>query len=148
MVIAFRQRVLVGLSIAAIALLGMVAWATGVRRALLILPPVILGLMTTVAVLRLLGVELTLFHLIALMLAAGLGMDYALFFGHADAGDEQRRTLHAVLISAASTAMVFGLLAVSSIPVLKAIGLTVGIGVIAQFILSVLMARSTDTAHG
>lgn len=141
MVAAFRERVLIGLAIAALALLALVMLATGPRRAVLILPPVILGLAVTVAVLRILGIELTLFHLIALMLAAGLGMDYALFFGHADAGDDQRRTLHAVLISAISTALVFGLLATSSIPVLKAIGLTVGIGVVAQFALSLLMAR-------
>ncbi len=148
MVVAFRERVLIGLAIATFALLSLVMVAAGARRAMLILPPVILGLVATVAVLRLLGIELTLFHLIALMLAAGLGMDYALFFGHADAGDDQRRTLHAVLISAISTALVFGLLATSSIPVLKAIGLTVGIGVVAQFALSLLMARpQTRTAE-
>ena len=144
MVVAFRERVLGGLAIAALALLSLVMLSSGPRRAMLILPPVILGLAVTVAVLRLSGIELTLFHLIALMLAAGLGMDYALFFGHADAGDDQRRTLHAVLISAISTALVFGLLATSSIPVLRAIGVTVGIGVVAQFVLSLLMARADE----
>ena len=57
------------------------------------------------------GVSLNLFHLIALILAAGLGLDYALFFEHASADRaEQRRTLHAVLVCSLSTLMVFALL--------------------------------------
>ena len=45
---------------------------------------------------------MTLFHLIALILAAGLGLDYALFFEHAaEDPHEQRRTLHAVLVCCA-----------------------------------------------
>jgi predicted exporter len=141
MVVAFRERVIAGLAIAAVALALVVVLALGPRACARVLPPMLLGLLATTAILRLAGVELTLFHLIALMLAAGLGMDYALFFAHAEAGDEQRRALHAVLISALSTALVFGLLATSSIPVLSAIGSTVGIGVVAQFLLSLSMAR-------
>lgn len=148
MVIAFRERVLLGLAAAAAALLLLVVVAFGPRRAARVLPPVVLGIAATLAILRLLGVELTLFHLIALMLAAGLGMDYALFFVHAGAGDEQRRTLHAVLLSAASTLLVFGLLAVSEIPVLHAIGLSVAIGVSAQFVLALLLARADRPPSG
>ncbi|NLB58472.1 MAG: hypothetical protein GX805_08430, partial [Gammaproteobacteria bacterium] len=39
------------------------------------------------------------------------------------------------------TALVFGLLALSSIPVLRAIGLTVTIGVVGNFVLALLVAR-------
>ena len=61
------------------------------------------------AALRLAGVELTLFHLVALILAAGLGLDYALFFEHAgDDREEQLRTLHALLVCSAMTLLVFG----------------------------------------
>lgn len=148
MVTDFRARVVSGLGIATAALFMLLFLALGPRRVLRVLPPVLLGLVTTVAVLRLLGIELTLFHLIALMLAAGLGMDYALFFNHADGSDERRRTLHAVLISAASTLLVFGLLAASAIPVLKAIGLTVAIGVAAQFALALSMASSVRKGGG
>lgn len=148
MVTDFRARVVSGLGVAAAALFLLLLLALGPRRTLRVLPPVLLGLVTTVAVLRLLGIELTLFHLIALMLAAGLGMDYALFFNHADGGDERRRTLHAVLISAASTLLVFGLLAASAIPVLKAIGSTVAIGVAAQFALALSMAASVRKEAG
>jgi predicted exporter len=94
------------------------------------------------AVLRLCGVELTLFHLVALILAAGLGLDYALFFEHAgDDREEQLRTLHAVIVCSLMTLLVFVLLGLSSIPVLRAIGTTVALGVVANFVLGLLIAR-------
>jgi predicted exporter len=79
----------------------------------------------------------------ALVLAAGLGLDYALFFERAEEDPrEQRRTLHAVLVCALSTLMVFALLALSTIPVLQAIGVTVTIGVIANFVLALMLTRA------
>ena len=94
------------------------------------------------AVLRACGVELTLFHLVALILAAGLGLDYALFFEHAgDDRDEQLRTLHAVIVCSLMTLLVFALLGLSSIPVLRAIGTTVTLGVVCNFVLGLLIAR-------
>ena len=85
---------------------------------------------------------LNLFHLISLVLVAGLGLDYALFFEHAaDDPAEQRRTLHAVLVCSLSTFAVFALLAASSVPVLRAIGLPVAIGVASNFLLALLLTR-------
>ena len=97
------------------------------------------------ATLQVNGISLSLFHLIALMLGAGLGLDYALFFEHAaDDPHEQRRTLHAVLVCSLSTLMVFALLALSSIPVLRAIGLTVSLAVVSNFLLAVMVTRGTS----
>jgi predicted exporter len=94
------------------------------------------------AVLRGFGVELNLFHLVALILAAGLGLDYGLFFDHAgDSREEQLRTLHAVIVCSLTTLLVFALLALSSIPVLRAIGSTVAIGVFGNFVLALLVTR-------
>jgi predicted exporter len=65
-----------------------------------------------------------------------------LFFEHADADvAAQRRTLHGLLVCAASTLMVFALLATASIPVLRAIGVTVTLGVISNFVLAALFTR-------
>jgi predicted exporter len=90
-------------------------------------------------------VPLGLFHLIALVLAAGLGLDYALFFEHAaDDPLEQRRTLHALLVCALSTLLVFALLCASTIPVLRAIGITVTLGVVGNFVLALLLTRPAD----
>ena len=87
--------------------------------------------------------ELNLFHLVSLVLAAGLGLDYALFFEHAgDDRDEQLRTLHAVIVCSLTTLLVFSLLALSSTPVLRAIGGTVALGVVFNFVLALLVARA------
>ena len=143
LVASYRQRVLASLALAALLMLVVVRLALGswprTRRVLL---PMALGTLLIVALLHGAGVALGLFHLVALVLAAGLGLDYALFFEHAAAEPaEQRRTLHAVLVCAASTLMVFALLALSSLPVLRAIGLTVTLGVVLNFALALLVTR-------
>jgi len=107
-----------------------------------VLAPMALTTLVVLAALHAGGMSLSLFHLIALVLAAGLGLDYALFFERAaDDPAEQRRTLHAVLVCSLSTLMVFALLATSSLPVLRAIGVTVSVGVVGNFVLALLLTR-------
>jgi predicted exporter len=143
LVVEYRQRVLFALVAAALLLVLTVWLALRVpRRVLRVLAPMALTTLLILAVLRGFGVELTLFHLVALILAAGLGLDYALFFEHAgDDRAEQLRTLHAVIVCSLTTLLVFALLALSSIPVLRAIGSTVAIGVFGNFILALLITR-------
>lgn len=143
LVIAYRERVLWALAGAAV-LLALTVWLAlrAPRRVLRVLLPMALTTLLILAVLRMLGVELTLFHLVALILAAGLGLDYALFFDHAgDDHADQLRTLHALVVCSLTTLLVFLLLALSSIPVLRAIGSTVTIGVVGNFVLGLLIAR-------
>ena len=143
LVVEYRQRVLLALAVAALLLIATVWIALrDWRRALRVLVPMALTTLLILAVLRGFGVELNLFHLVALILAAGLGLDYALFFEHAgDDRAEQLRTLHAVIVCSLMTLLVFSLLALSSIPVLRAIGSTVAIGVFGNFVLALLIAR-------
>lgn len=143
LVAAYRQRVLWALALAAV-LLTLTVWISlrDVRRVLRVLAPMALTTVLVLAVLRALGVELNLFHLVALILAAGLGLDYALFFDHAgDAPDDQRRALHAIVVCSLITLLVFALLATSSIPVLRAIGGTVALGVVFNFVLALWIVR-------
>lgn len=145
-----RSKILWSLAVAGLLLIVVVAFALRqASRIYRVLAPMALTTVLIIGVLQAGGVSLTLFHLIALILAAGLGLDYALFFEHAaDDRVEQRRTLHALLVCSASTLMVFALLATSSLPVLRAIGLTVSLGVISNFILALLLTRPSETAHG
>jgi predicted exporter len=84
---------------------------------------------------------LSLFHIVSLLLVVGICIDYSLFFTHAGRDEAlPRRTLHAVLVCAGSTIAVFAMLALSPIPVLQAIGLTVAIGVAASFMLALGLA--------
>jgi len=142
LIVAYRQRILIALGIAALLLCAAVTLALrSPRRALHVLGPMTLATLLVLVVLRACGIPLSLFHLVSLTLAAGLGLHYALFFERRT-GDEREdlRTLHATLVCVASALLVFGVLALSSVPVLRAIGLTVALGVAFHFMLSVLMA--------
>ena len=141
-----RERILWCLALSGVLLVIVVfvalRKASRVRR---VLAPMALTTLIIVALFHAAGVSLSLFHLIALVLAAGLGLDYALFFEHAaDDPAEQRRTLHAVIVCSLSTLLVFALLGLSTIPVLRAIGITVAAGVVANFVLALLLTRPRD----
>lgn len=139
----YRGRVLAALAVAVL-LLSATVWAAlrTPRRVVRVLLPMALSTLLVLAVLRGLGVELNLFHLIGLILAAGLGLDYGLFFEHAgDSHADQLRTLHGLLVCSVMTLLVFSLLGLSSIPVLRAIGSTVALGVVCNFVLALLVSR-------
>jgi len=143
LVVAYRERILraLGIALALLALTVVIALRSA-RRAWHVLAPMSLATLLVIVVERGSGLSLSLFHLVAVTLAAGLGLHYALFFERpvADAA-EGRRTLHATLVCVVSALLVFGLQAWSSLPVLRAIGLTVALGVGFHFCLSILMAR-------
>jgi predicted hotdog family 3-hydroxylacyl-ACP dehydratase len=139
----YRERILAALGAALALLAAAVAVAfRDARRAWHVIAPMSLATLAVAAVLHLSGVSLSLFHLVALTLAAGLGLHYALFFERpvADAA-EARRTLHATLVCVAAAVLVFGLLGTSVLPVLRAIGVTVALGVAFHFCLSIQMAQ-------
>ncbi|MBN8885286.1 MAG: xanthomonadin transporter [Rudaea sp.] len=142
----YRARIGIALLVALVLLAVTVAVAfRDLVRAWHVIAPMSLATLLVLAVLRAGGVSLSLFHLVALTLAAGLGLHYALFFERrVDDAAEARRTLHATLICVISAVLVFGLLATSQVPVLRAIGLTVALGVAFHFCLSTIMARNSQ----
>ena len=147
LVVQYRERVLWSLAVAAL-LLAATVWFSlrDPRRTGRVLLPMALTTLLILAVLRGFGVELNLFHLVALILAAGLGLDYALFFDHAGDGiRDQLRTLHALIVCSLMTLLVFALLAFSGSPVLRAIGVTVTLGVVFNFVLGLLVSRQPAT---
>ena len=150
LVVAYRERILraLGLALGLLAL-TVIAALRSWRRAWHVLAPMSLATLLVLVVERASGIPLSLFHLVALTLAAGLGLHYALFFERpvADAA-EGRRTLHATIVCVLSALLVFGLQAWSSLPVLRAIGLTVALGVGFHFCLSILMARGAPRPAG
>lgn len=148
LVVDYRTRILQALLAATVLLIITISVSLrSVWRAWHVLAPMTLATFLVLAVERVAGIEISLFHLVALILAGGLGLHYALFFER-DTGDpaEQRRTLHATLVCVLSALLVFGMLAWASIPVLRAIGLTVSLGVAFHFCLSILMAPHTNAS--
>ena len=86
------------------------------------------SVLMVVALLTLLGKPLSIFHLVTLLLVVGLGIDYGVFATRPEDDDHGAKSAYAVMVCAASTILVFGLLATSSVPVLHAIGLTAACG--------------------
>jgi predicted exporter len=143
---ATRQAMLwCGLGGAAVLLLlalGLGQGWRGLPVALRTAAPIGGALVVTLAVLALLDQRLTPFHLAALLLAAGVGMDYALFFGTVarQSPAEAETTLSAVFNCTMTTLLTFGLLAFCATPVLRGIGLTVAVGVAAAFLLALVLS--------
>ena len=144
-----RVRILWSVALAALLLAGVVVVALrSLARALRVITPMVLTSLLTLALLHAAGVSLTLFHLIALVLAAGLGLDYALFFERASHDPAMlRRTLHALVVCAAAACVVFSVLASSTLPVLRAIGVTVVMGVTGNFVLALLLVPPRTVAR-
>jgi len=132
---AALQRLAWGFAlIVAVVWIGLRSW----RRVIAALLPVLVALVFTVAALLAAGERLSLFHLVSLLLVLGVGVDYGLFFSRPDPDpdpDRRRRTLHALIVCCGSALTVFGMLSTSTLPALRAIGLTVALGVAASFML-------------
>ncbi len=95
----------------------------------------LLALAVTAAILSLIGERFTMLHMLAALLVVGLGIDYSVFFAWRAEHDERTgRTRQSLIACLLSTVVVFGLLAMSSIGVLRAIGLTVAVGACTSFV--------------
>lgn len=133
LVSSYRQQILhySGAGFLLIALLVLAHLRSPVVTLRILIPP-LLAIVCTVAILNGFGERITLFHLVALLLVLGIGINYALFFNCPFTD----RVLFSLLVCCASTLIGFGALAASSIPVLHGIGLTVFIGTSISFLFS------------
>ena len=94
----------------------------------------------TLGVLGLLAVNFNLFHLLGMMVVLGLGLDYAIFMKERE--ESQGTTLVAVALSAITTILAFGLLSISATPAVSSFGLSVLVGVLLTFMLSVMLIQN------
>ncbi len=99
--------------------------------------PSVLAGATAIAVVGLLGIPANLMHLLGLLMVLSTGVDYGIFVAettrHPEATSE---TLLSVTVAWASALLSFGLLAMSSNPSLRAIGLTTGVGLTFSMLLA------------
>jgi predicted exporter len=121
-----------------------------------VLAPLVLAVLAVAAGLAACGQELTILHLVGMLLIVAVGSNYALFFDNE--GTKQRDetsplTLASLGIANLSTVIAFGLLSFSQVPVLAALGETVAPGAFLALVFSAVMtsrappsAASADTA--
>jgi len=88
-----------------------------------VLAPAAVASIATLALFGLCGQNLQLFHVLALMLLLGVGVDYGIFMQE-HPGRKDLTPWLATGLSAASTILSFGLLGLSHTPALQAFGLT------------------------
>jgi predicted exporter len=99
--------------------------------------PALLAAGTTVAILALAGFALNLLHLVSLLLVLSMGVDYGVFLVESRTHPQEvAATILSLFACCVSTVLAFGLLAMSSNPALRAIGLTTGLGVLASLVLA------------
>ena len=129
---AYRERLLQLWGIGLGAVLALVALRhRRARPTVVAYAPAVLGAAATAGALSLLGLELNMLSLVALLMVVSMGVDYGVFLAeHRDDPEQLRATLLAVTLAGASTVLGFGLLAFSSQPPLYHIGLTSALGVL------------------
>ena len=117
-----------------------------------VIAPLALSVLVVSAVLVLTGTELTILHLIGLLLIVAVGSNYALFFDRRAADHDSAGlplTLASLLIANACTVIGFGVLASSPVPLLSALGSTVAPGaLLALWFAALLTPRTVLAAPG
>jgi predicted exporter len=129
------------LSIGLVLLVGLRAPVTVLR----VMLPIGSAIVVVAAVLHAVGERFSLFHLASFLLVVGLGLDYALFFNRRHGTLAERgRTVYGLVVCSSTTILVFGVLALSQIPVLRAIGMTTALGSLACLLFAAFLAESPE----
>ena len=98
-----------------------------------LIAPTALASVLALALVGVIGQKLQLFHVLALMLLLGIGVDYSIFLHERPTPRHASAAWLAVGLSAASTLLSFGLLGFSKTPALQAFGFTMAIGILAAW---------------
>ena len=86
-----------------------------------------------------LGVETNLLHVVGLVMVLGMGVDYGVFVvDSASDPEEMGTTLLSIFLGSITTVFTFGVLALSQHPALRALGVTIGAGILLAFLLAPL----------
>jgi predicted exporter len=117
------------------------------RRVLLVLLPLAAAVTVTTSAILASGGLLSIFHLVGLLLVVAVGSNYSLFFDRGMAALLDRgRTLVSLIFANISTVIGFGVLSLSSVPVLNAIGSTVALGAVLSLAFSAaFMSRQLES---
>ncbi|WP_175730468.1 MMPL family transporter [Burkholderia ambifaria] len=133
---------------AAIAVLLLIALRSP-RRVVRALAPLVAAVVVVTAGFALAGVQLTILHLVGMLLIVAVGSNYALFFcKRDDAQPVTPYTLVSLLIANLATVAGFGLLALSRVPLLETFGLTVGPGATLALAFAAILAPRAAAANG
>ncbi len=140
---AFVQVLLGALAVVVLLGLYLRSW----RRLLAVCQPLAFAVLLTLGGLAAFGVPLGILHLVGLLLVVAVGSNYALFFDQLrETGRADEDTLASLLLANLTTVVSFGLIALSQIPSLSAIGRVVAPGALLALLLSAAFVRAPKKA--
>lgn len=128
------------LAYALVAVLMMVRFRNPRAIAMVIVPICATAMLFLVSVVS--GFTLNLFHIMALFLVLGFGMDYTIF-AH-EMRQHSKVTLQAIFLSAITSLLSFGLLGLSAIPVVASFGVTLLVGNLFNLLGAFVYARTQN----
>ncbi|MBY4707032.1 MMPL family transporter [Ralstonia insidiosa] len=134
------------LSLAGFAAIALLLWVAlrSAQRTLRALAPLVAAVLVVTAGFALAGVQLTILHLVGMLLIVAVGSNYALFFnqrtGTSQPSQPASQTLVSLLVANLATVAGFGLLAFSRVPMLETFGLTVGPGAMLALVFAAILA--------
>ena len=135
---AFVQVMLGALAV--VVLLGL--YLRSLRRLVAVCQPLLLAVVLTLGGMAALQVPLGILHLVGLLLIVAVGSNYALFFDQLqETGRADEDTLASLMLANLTTVVSFGLIAISDIPALSAIGRVVAPGALLALLLSAAFAK-------
>lgn len=111
-------------------------------RVVRVMAPLVAGVLAVAAWHVLNGTRLSLLHLVGLLLVVAIGSNYALFFDRIALRRDRStpRTLASLALANTTTVASFGVLSLSSIPVLQSIGSTVAVGAFITLLFAAMLA--------
>jgi predicted exporter len=134
-----------------LAIIGLLFLALrSVFRVLRVLAPLVLAVLVVAATLTICGRQLTILHLVGMLLIVAVGSNYALFFDRESTDDRHHTsplTLASLGIANLSTVIGFGLLSFSQVPVLEALGTTVAPGTFLALLFSAVLTSRIRPEH-
>jgi predicted exporter len=139
-----REAISLSLLGAAAIVVLLTAAMRSLGRALKVCIPLAAAVLVTTGALLAFGQTLTMFHLVGMLLVVAVGSNYSLFFD-GSLGVPSDRTALSLALANVTTVIGFGMLGFSSVPVLAAIGSTVGIGAALSLIFAAALAPGART---
>ena len=136
---------------AAIVLVSLLVRYRDVFKAMMAALPAAFGIGCTLGLFGIFDMPINVASAISLLVVLGMGVDYGIFaVDSAGEREAEKATLSSLLVSCLTSVFVFGVLALSSQPVLRTIGFTTAIGVltslcVAPLSLSLLRRRRPPT---
>ena len=125
------------------------AYFRSLKQTVVVLAPLIVSSIMTVAVLIFERGQLSIFNVFGLLLVIAVGSNYCLFFQRGDLqGEHGGRTVISLLVANVCTVVGFGALSISRLPVLFDIGRTVAIGTALSLVAAAILTPGLDSVRG